>query len=178
MPLEASYVADQMRSYLSFLGLVVSIWAVSASAQAGVDLELTALIGTGVDTGNAPNNPYALQLGGAAELIVSGYVLGARATHSFGTNSDSGRNVDDLTTLGADLGYEWELSLLHIGPRFGVGQLRERNDGLRAPYIEPGAVAEIEIGWFVVGADIRYRVAINDTIANGFLAYAKIGLRF
>lgn len=175
---EASYVAALMRSYLSLLGLVLAFSAVSATAQAGVDVELTGLLGTGVDTGNAPNNPYALQIGGAAELIVSGYVLGFRATRSIGTDSDNPRNVDDLRTLGADLGYEWELALLHIGPRFGVGQVRERNDGLRAPYIEPGAVAEIEIGLFVIGADLRYRVAIQDSSANGLLVYGKMGLRF
>jgi hypothetical protein len=177
MGAEASYVANLMRNYLSFLGLTVILCAASSSAQAGVDLELTGLLGSGVDTGNAPNNPYAFQIGGAAELIVSHYVLGFRATRSIGTDSDSPRNVDDLVTIGGDLGYEWELSLLHIGPRFGVGQIRER-DGFRGAYIEPGAVAEIEIGWFVVGADLRYRVAINNTNANGLLVYGKIGLRF
>jgi len=167
-----------MRSYISLCGLVLALCAVSARARADVDLEVAALVGTGVDTGNAPNNPYALQIGAAAELIVSGYVLGARATRSFGTNSDSGRAVNDLRTLGADVGYEWELALLHIGPRLGVGQISERNNGFKAPYLEPGAVAEVELGWFVAGVDVRYRVAINNTVANGLLVFGKLGLRF
>jgi hypothetical protein len=161
-----------------FWGLVAALCAVGADARADVDLSLTGLIGTGVATGNAPNNPYALQLGGAAELIVSSYVLGVRATRSFGTDTDSGRKVNDLRTVGADLGYEWKLAMLHIGPRLGIGQVRERHDGLRAPYLEPGGVAEVDIGIFVVGADIRYRFAIKDNVASGLLAYAKLGLRF
>lgn len=178
MESSARYVGIVMRSYMSILGMVVSLCAFSATARADIDLELTALIGGGVDTGSASNNPYALQLGGAAELIVNGYVLGARATRSFGTDSSAGRRVDDMRTLGADLGYEWEFALLHIGPRLGIGQIRERNDGLRAPYLEPGAVAEIELGLFVVGVDARYRVAIKDSVANGLLVSGKIGLRF
>jgi hypothetical protein len=142
-----------------------------------MDLALVGLIGSGVDTGNADNNPYALQLGGAVELIGSGYVLGFRGTRSVGTNTPSGRNVDDLRTLGADLGFEWGLPLIKLGPRLGIGQVRERNDGLRAPYLEPGAVAEVVLGIFLAGVDFRYRVAINDTVANGFLAYARLGLR-
>jgi hypothetical protein len=178
MPPVSSGVGNLMRSYLSWLGLVVAVCAVSTSARADVDLEIAGLIGTGVDTGNAPNNPYALQVGATAELILWGYVVGARATRSFGTDSDSGRAVNDLRTLGADLGYEWELSLLHIGPRLGIGQISERNGGFKAPYLEPGAVAEVEIGWFAAGVDVRYRVAINNTVANGFLVFGKLGLRF
>jgi len=67
---------------------------------------------------------------------------------------------------------------LHIGPRLGIGQVREHDDGLRAPYLEPGAVAEVEVGWFVVGADVRYRVAIKDNVASGLLVFGKLGLRF
>ncbi len=168
-----------MRKYVFLISTALALCTVSQRARADVDLELTALIGSGVDTGDADNNPYALQIGGAAELIAFGYVLGARATRSFGTNASGGRNVNDLRTIGADLGYEWQLAILHIGPRLGIGQIRERGDGgFSAPYVEPGAVAEIELGLFVVGADVRYRFAINDSIANGFLVYGKAGLRF
>jgi hypothetical protein len=86
--------------------------------------------------------------------------------------------VDDLRTLGVDLGYEWELAMLHLGPRLGVGYVNERHDGLQATYFEPGAVGEVELGIFLVGADVRYRFVINDTIANGLLVYARLGLRF
>ncbi|MFT3926115.1 MAG: hypothetical protein QM778_26460 [Myxococcales bacterium] len=171
-----------MRSHFSFWALVVALCAASVfapqAARADIDLEFTALVGSGVDTGNASNNPYALQLGGAAELIISGWVFGVRATRSFGTNSGGSDHVNDLRSIGGDLGYEWELWLLHIGPRLGVGQVSEHNGDLKAPYLDPGLVAEIEVGWFVVGADARYRVAIKDTVANGFLVYGKIGLRF
>jgi hypothetical protein len=170
-----------MKRTLSLLAVLLGVSAYGSTARADLDLQAVGLIGSGVDTGDAPNNPYALQIGGAAELIVSGYVLGIRATRSVGTNDDCincGRSVDDLRTLGADLGFEWELAMLHLGPRFGVGYIAERNDGLRATYLEPGAVAELEFGIFVVGADVRYRVVVNDTIANGLLAHARLGLRF
>jgi hypothetical protein len=174
-----------MRNYILVLGVVVGLCALLPAAKAeGVDVGLVGLIGTGVDTGKAANNPYALQLGGAAELYLSGWVLGARATRSIGTNSHcTGSNcahaVDDLVTLGADLGWDWQLlKILHISPRLGVGQVREKNDGLRAPYLEPGGVVDINIAIFTLGADLRYRVAVKDNIASGFLAYARLGLRF
>jgi hypothetical protein len=167
-----------MRTHLSVLGLLFALCAFNNTARADVDLELTALVGSGVDTGNASNNPYALQIGGAAELILFHWVLGARITRSFGTDSDGSRQVSDLRAIGADLGYDWELSILHLSPRLGIGQVQERNGDLKAPYLEPGAVAEIEIGWFVAGVDVRYRFAINDNIASGFLVYGKAGLRF
>jgi hypothetical protein len=174
-----------MRSILSTGLLALALLCLTRPARANsvVDLEAVGLIGTGVDTGDADNNPYALQLGGAANVIVSGYVFGIRATRSIGTNGDcvgsDCRSVDDVRTLGADLGVDWELAgVLHLSPRFGVGQVRERNDGLKAPYIEPGGVAEIELGIFVIGADLRYRVAIKDTVANGFLVHGLLGLRF
>ncbi|MFT3924891.1 MAG: hypothetical protein QM778_20315 [Myxococcales bacterium] len=169
-------------SGLVLVALATLVFAQPARAD-GVGIELAGLIGTGVDTGKADNNPYALQIGAAADLIVAGWVLGFRYTRSVGTNADcvgpNCRNVDDVRTLGADLGWDWQLlKILHISPRFGVGQVREANDGLRAPYIEPGGVAEVQIALLVVGVDLRYRVAIKDTVANGFLANARIGLRF
>lgn len=166
-----------MRSYMSLLGLLVTLCLFSTTARADVDLQAVGFIGSGVDTGNADNNPYALQLGAAAELIAAGYVLGVRGTRSIGTDTETGRKVDDLRTIGADLGFEWGIPILKISPRLGIGQVRERNDGLRAPYLEPGGVAEVVLGIFVAGVDLRYRVAINDRVANGFLAYARIGLR-
>jgi hypothetical protein len=187
---DARYVGGVMRNYISILGVAPATLLCgllcSASARADADLELVALIGSGVDTGDAPNNPYALQVGGAAELTLSGTVLGVRATRSMGTDETAKcgaspscpRSVDDLRTLGVDLGFDWEFALLHISPRLGIGQLSERNDGLKAPYLEPGGVAELEFGLFVAGVDVRYRIAINDSIANGLLGYARAGLRF
>ncbi len=167
---------------LFVLVMLCSSWAQVARADS-VGIELAGLLGTGVDTGDVDNNPYALQLGFAADLIVAGYVIGFRYTRSVGTNADcvgpGCRSVDDLRTIGADLGWDWQLAkILHLSPRFGVGQVRERGDGLRAPYIEPGGVAEVKIGLVVVGVDLRYRVAIKESVANGFLAHARFGLRF
>jgi hypothetical protein len=168
-----------MRSYMSVLGLLTVLCAFSTPAAAQApSLSLVGLIGSGVDTGDADNNPYALQLGGAAELSVAGFVVGVRATRSIGTDSDDGRNVDDLRTIGGDLGFEWDLPIIHLGPRLGIGQVRERDDdGIKAPYLEPGMVADVELGLFVIGAEARYRIAINDVVANGFLVYARLGLR-
>ena len=173
-----------MRPNHRFLLLVLLLlsWGQSARADS-VAIALAGLLGTGVDTGKVDNNPYALQLGAAADLIAAGYVMGFRYTRSIGTNGDCVgphcRSVDDVRTIGADLGWEWQIvKVLHLSPRFGVGQVRERNDGLRAPYIEPGGVAEVQLGNVILGADLRYRVAIKDTVANGFLAHLRFGLRF
>ncbi|MET0295263.1 MAG: UDP-2,4-diacetamido-2,4,6-trideoxy-beta-L-altropyranose hydrolase, partial [Phenylobacterium sp.] len=47
----------------------------------------------------------------AADLIAAGYVIGFRYTRSIGTNGDCEgpdcRSVDDVRTIGADLGWEW-----------------------------------------------------------------------
>jgi hypothetical protein len=146
----------------------------SAPAQA-LDFEATMLIGSGVDTGDTPNNPYALQIGGAAELIVAGWVGGVRATRAISSGDVPARY--DLRTFGGDLGWEWEIALLHIGPRLGLGQVRANEGEFHEFYLEPGGVAEVEIGWFVAGADIRYRVVPDESDVNGLLAYAKFGLR-
>lgn len=148
----------------------------SAPARADIDLEGTFLIGSGVDTGDNPDNPYALQIGGAAELILNGWVAGIRATRAVGSGDTPARL--DLRTFGADLGWEWEIALLHIGPRLGLGRVSTRNEDFHEFYLEPGGVAEVEVGWFVAGADIRYRVVPDWKDANGLLAYAKLGLRF
>lgn len=157
----------------------------SAPARADIDLAAVALVGTGIDTGDAENNPYALQLGAAGELSINHFVLGVRGTRSLGSDEEdcppsaACRNVKGVASFGGDLGYEWDLLLLHIGPRFGFGYLRERSgEKVQGGYIEPGAVAEVQLLMFVLGVDLRYRVAIKESDLNGFLAYARLGLRF
>jgi hypothetical protein len=167
-----------MRKHIVLLvaGVALLVLGASASARADIDVEGTLLIGSGVDTGDRPHNIYALQVGGAAELIVSGWVAGFRATRAV-----SSGDVDkqfDLRTIGGDLGFEWELAILHLGPRFGVGRVSTKNGDWHSVYLEPGAVAEVEIGWFVAGADLRYRIVTENKDVNGLLVYAKVGLRF
>jgi hypothetical protein len=146
-------------------------------ARADFDIEGTLLVGSGADMKQDNGNVYALQVGGALELIINGIVVGGRATRAF-SSSDQPTALD-LRAIGGDLGYEWELWLLHIGPRVGLGYIStRRKDEFSSFYVEPGVVAEIEIGWFVAGADARYRVVTEDMDRNGFLVYGKIGLRF
>jgi hypothetical protein len=145
-------------------------------ARADIDIEGTLLLGSGVDTGRMPHNPYAFQFGGALELIVNGFVVGARATRAI--TSGGVPNRVHLRSFGGDLGYEWELSILHIGPRVGLGRVSQINEKWSSFYVEPGAVAEVEIGWFVVGGDVRYRIVTSDMDRNGLLVYGKIGFRF
>jgi len=167
-----------MRNHLIALLAVSLCVAVCAPARADIDVEGTVLIGTGVDTGGEPHNPYALQVGGQVELILWGVVLGARATRALALSDELSKDVD-LRAIGGDLGYEWELWIFHIGPRLGLGYLSTvKKDLFSSFYVEPGVVGEIELGWFAVGADLRYRVVTEDMDRNGFLAYAKIGLRF
>jgi hypothetical protein len=116
------------------------------------------------------------QIGGALELIINGFVGGVRATRAI-TSGGVPRRVQ-LRSFGGDLGYEWELSILHLGPRLGLGRVSQIDEKWSSFYLEPGAVAEVEIGWFVVGGDVRYRVVTADKDRNGLLVYGKIGLRF
>ncbi len=166
--------------YAAFFGACLSIPAAS-SAQLP-DIAVVGLVGSGVDSGDADNNPYLLQLGAAAELTFLGYVVGVRGTRSLGSSADCATSsctvVKDLRTFGADLGFDWEFALLHVSPRLGVGRLTERDGDIAAIYLEPGAVADIEILLLTLGAELRYRVAIKEPDANGLLAYLRVGLRF
>lgn len=165
-----------MRNHIVLAATALLVLGLSAPARADIDLEGTLLLGTGVDTGKNPNNPYALQLGGAGEVIISGWVLGVRATRAL-SSGDTPVGLD-LRSFGGDFGFEWEILLLHLGPRFGGGRVSAKNGDWHSAYLEPGAVAEVEVGWFVAGVDVRYRIVTKDKDANGLLAYAKVGLRF
>jgi hypothetical protein len=166
-----------MRNHLlAALALVLAV-GFSVPARADIDLEGTLLVGSGFETGGDPGNSYAFQIGGQAELIINGFVGGFRATRAISFR-DSPAALD-LRSIGGDLGYEWELAFFHIGPRVGLGYVSTlRKDTFKSFYVEPGAVAEIELGWFVIGVDVRYRVVTGDMDRNGLLAYGKIGLRF
>jgi hypothetical protein len=166
-----------MRNHLLVITALVLGLGLGNRARADVDLEGTLLIGSGVDTGDQKGNTYAFQIGGQAELIINGFVGGVRVTRAISFRD--GPAALDLRSFGGDLGYEWELSIVHIGPRLGLGYVSTlRKDAFESFYLEPGAVAEVEIGWFVAGGDVRYRVVTEDKDRNGLLAYAKIGLRF
>jgi hypothetical protein len=166
--------------------LLVALFVVclgfSAEARADIDVEVAALIGTGVDTGDAKNNPYALQLGALGELTINNLVLGVRGTRSLASDAEecttTCRNVKGIRSFGGDVGWAWNILMLHIGPRVGFGYLNEKDGTRAAGYIEPGAVAEVTVLLFAAGVDLRYRVAFGESDLNGFLAYARVGLRF
>lgn len=162
-------------------GLFVSALALSASARADVALGGGALIGTGVDTGDANNNPYRLQVGGYGELELDSLVLGVRGTRSLKSDPEACtercRDVKDLRTIGGDVGFQWTFAFLRIGPRLGIGYLKERDGDRVGAYFEPGAVADINIMFLNIGADIRYRAVAKESDANGFLAYLRLGIR-
>jgi hypothetical protein len=156
--------------------VAVLLLSVGSSARADIDISAAALLGSGVDTGDLPHNLYAFQVGGTVELIISGFVLGARASRAI-TSGGVPREVQ-LRAFGGDLGYEWELSILHLGPRVGMGQVQQINGDFKSLYIEPGAVAEVELGVFLLGGDVRYRFVTSDMDRAGLLVYGKLGLRF
>lgn len=152
-------------------------------ASADVGLGGGALIGTGVDTGDANNNPYRLQLGGYGELSIGNLLLGVRGTRSLKSEPEACaqshcRDVKDLRTIGGDLGYIWHLPLIHLGPRLGIGYLNEKDGERVGAYFEPGASLDIHLLLFNVGAEMRYRVVTGNSEANGFLAYLRLGLTF
>ena len=163
----------------SFLAVVALALAVGFShpARADIDIAGSLLVGSGVDTGDSKGNTYAFQIGGQAELIIFGFVAGFRATRAISFRD--GPAALDLRSLGGDLGWEWSLGPVHVGPRVGLGYVRTlRKDTFESFYVEPGGVAEVQIAWFVVGGDVRYRVVTEDMDRNGLLIYGKLGLRF
>ena len=160
----------------------MAAFALTAPARADVAVGGGALIGTGVDTGEANNNPYRLQLGGYGELEIDSLVLGVRGTRSLKSAPESCieacRDVKDLRTIGGDVGFEWKLLILRLGPHLGIGYLKEKDGDRVGAYFEPGAVLNIAILMFNVGAELRYRAVTGDgKDANAFLAYLKLGLR-
>ena len=169
------------------LGLFVALLSFSAPARAEIDVAVAALVGTGVDTGDADNNPYALQIGALGELVLNNWVVGVRGTRSLASDAEdcsiSCRDVKDLRSFGGDVGWEYDFLMLHVGPRLGFGRLSERDsdegESKRvAAYLEPGAVAEVNLLMFAAGIDLRYRFALKESDLNAFLAYARLGLRF
>lgn len=172
-------LADKLLLGLA-LGLAVGCMN-SATARADVAVEVAGLIGTGVDTGDADNNPYALQLGALGELTLGNIVLGVRGTRSIASDEEDCtvecRNVKGIRSFGGDVGYSLNVLLLHLGPRLGFGYLNERDGSRAAGYFEPGAVAEVAVALFVAGVDLRYRIAVKESDLSGFLAYLRLGLR-
>ena len=158
------------------LMLVLMLSAIATSARADFDIAGVALLGSGVDTGDEPHNPYAFQVGGELEMIINGFVVGGRVTRAL-TSGDVPRDLH-LLAFGGDLGYEWELAIVHLGPRVAMGQIRQIDANWKSFYIEPGAVVDIELGWFLIGAELRYRFVTEDMDRSGIMALARIGLRF
>jgi hypothetical protein len=165
------------------LSFVVAL-AFAMPASADVGLGGGALIGTGIDTGDANNNPYRLQLGAYGELTINNFLIGVRGTRSLASNPDCGGvakcpDVKDLRTIGGDVGYIWHLPLIHLGPRLGIGQVKEP-DGTRAgAYFEPGVSLDVHLLLFNIGAEARYRFVTNTGgDLNGFIAYLRLGLQF
>jgi hypothetical protein len=176
--IKVSTVRASLVSILSIMALVLTSGPARAS---DIDVAGVLLIGSGVDTGDAPNNPYQLQLGGAGELTINGLVLGVRGTRSVGSDRACGvpcANVNDLRSIGGDVGFDWQFALLHVSPRLGIGRLKERDGSIVSAYLEPGGVAELEIAILTLGAEVRYRVALGEPDVSGLLAYLRLGLRF
>jgi hypothetical protein len=167
-----------------FCSLIAAAFALSVpAARADVGLGAGALIGTGVNVGgDAENNPYKLQLGGYGEVDIGNLLVGIRGTRSLGSDPEACderkcRDVRDLRTLGGDLGYIWHLPLIHVGPRLGIGYLKEKDGDRVGAYFEPGASLDVKLLLFNVGAEVRYRVVAGASDANGVLAYLRLGLR-
>jgi hypothetical protein len=178
------FISDSvMRNTLLPLLLCLGFVAVAVPARASdTDLGGGVLVGSGVDTGDGDNNPYQLQFGGFVELSINGYVMGFRGLRTLASESDCGPTgchvVPDLRSMGGDFGFEWDLLMLHIGPRLGVGRVRVIDNDTHAPYFDPGGVLDVELGPFLAGVDIRYRFAVGQPDLGGLLAYARLGLRF
>jgi hypothetical protein len=168
---------------LASLAFVVAL-AFSRPAAADVGLGGGALIGTGVNTGDANNNPYKLQLGAYGELNIGNLLIGVRGTRSIKSDADCEkgggpcRDVRDLRTIGGDVGYLWNLPHIHFGPRLGIGHLKESDGDKVGAYFEPGASLDVHLLVFNVGLEARYRFVTNNSNANGVIAYLRLGLAF
>ena len=176
-----------MRTTTLALSIVpaLALCTLAVPARADTDIAGGLLIGSGVDTGDGENNPYQLQIGGFVEVIASDFVLGFRATRTRGSDVGdpcdplgSHCYVNDLRSIGGDLGFEWDLLLLHLSPRLGIGSVSEVDSGRKALYLDPGGVLDVEVGPFMAGVDVRYRFAVDESDLNGLMVLARIGLRF
>jgi len=157
--------------------LLVALFVVCPTHASALDLSLLASLGTGKSAGPDGENLYAGNVGGAVEFMHEGFVVSFRGIRSFASGGVPGGA--NLVSLGGDAGYEWTfLSLLHLSPRVGLGQLRTRDADVKQLYVEPTVVLDVQVGWFVVGADVRYRVGTRYSDASGLLANARIGWRF
>ncbi|MDB4990733.1 MAG: hypothetical protein JWN04_5911 [Myxococcaceae bacterium] len=181
-PLRATFDGMTKHHIALVIGLFVSALALTVPAQADVGIGGGALVGTGVNVGgHADNNPYKLQLGAYGELNLGSFLVGVRGTRSLASNAKCDgnhcRDVRDLRTIGGDLGYLWDLPLVHVGPRLGIGYLKERDGARVGAYFEPGVSADVQLLLFNVGAEVRYRIVAGAHDANGVIAYLRLGIR-
>jgi hypothetical protein len=159
---------------------------ITLPASADTDVAGGLLVGSGKSSHDSKteSNLYQLQFGGFAELVVNHIVLGFHATRSLSSPSVCDARpgsvcfgAPNLRAMGGDLGYEWDLSILHLSPRLGVGSVRVPGSEMRALYFDPGAVLDVKLGLFMAGVDVRYRLAVDRSDWNGLLVFARIALR-
>jgi hypothetical protein len=180
-----------------------------AHALGPVEVELGARLGYATNPdGNIPN-PLGTTVGarGGLELFHRLY-LGVNAQYYFGSSVDTplaGPNDSTVRThtvlLGFEAGYSIHVSLLTIRPQLGIGDASITTLSNLSPdplgtatlpnytqtntrlYLEPGLVAQINVGLVYVGADVNILVITdaNPQDSNAYTSFAfgaQAGLRF
>jgi hypothetical protein len=190
--------------------LTATLMVRDARALGPVDLEVAGTIGGGTDplTNRSHTlypNPLGLGGGGRAGVAFHGLYGGIALTYYAGgteSNGFGGSASDHALMYGIEAGYGFQmLGVLTIRPQVGVGDYAltynpgvcticniiqsNRSSTNNNLYLQPGAVALVSLGMFLLGADASVLVVPGIVDPGGsartdaaFTAHAQVGLRF
>jgi len=144
----------------------------SASALGPVDIEVAARGGVSSSpTGDSPN-PTGVGIGGRAGVSVIGLYGGGSVMYYFGhkaTNADGTSFSVHTLMYGLEGGYSIGVPLFTIRPQVGIGNFSVTGScsscggSSNNLYVEPGVVALLTLGTFLLGADVDLLYVPNFT---------------
>jgi hypothetical protein len=183
------------------VGAVAAFALVTKDAHAlgPVDLEIAARAGVGSTPGGGGPNPLGLGLGARGGVQILGLYGGLSIMNYFGESQDETFGTFSAHSLlyGVEAGYGSKLlDLITLRGTVGVGNYSEtvevKQGAASGPsatanslYVEPGVLAMLTLGSFLVGADANVLVLPSRTNSDkstgfdaAFTLHAQVGIKF
>jgi hypothetical protein len=192
-----------------FFAVAVSLLPSEAHALGPLDIEIAAKAGVGTSPGGGGPNPLGFGIGARAGVQILGLYGGLALMNYFGESQSSALGTVGVSTSGKALlygvegGYGSKFGPLTVRAQVGVGNYGETIDvnvtncppnascvipstGTRnSLYVEPGLMAMIALGTFLIGADANVLLLPSRTEASGsssfdaaFTLHGQLGVKF
>jgi hypothetical protein len=185
---------------LALLALVPASALAEDADDDGPDRPITVglLAGYGLDLSGAELNPFGIGFGVRGGYSLGDLYLGARFMFFLGESEDvmsGGMTIEtsqDLMTIGAEVGYDIELSDrgIDLRPEVGLGLALSGGEGADAAgnmvdtsstdfYVAPGASLLFCLGTNVfTGLNVQLPIVFAEEIGTGLTFLGILGLRF